>query len=328
MNNSILKTLLKEYEQKKLRAEIELEQRKEDLISSNKELEKIENSLNKCGIELARATLFSNQNLIDSLKEKIESLKKEKEKLVNKLNIIFSPDYDCKKCSDTGFVIYGGKTILCNCIKQKIFDIQYNRSNLSNSDNNTFENFDINIYSNKPDEKLYNSKLSPKENIELIKRISQNFIDNFENPNEKNLLFTGNTGLGKTFLSNCIANELLKKGKTVLYQTSPVLFDTIMDYRFGKNNIPDNFYENILNVDLLIIDDLGTECMNSMKFTELFNIINTRLLNQNSRITKTIISTNLTLNNLYETYDERIVSRFVGYYNICKFFGEDLRFKK
>ena len=84
----------------------------------------------------------------------------------------------------------------------------------------------------------------------------------------------------------------------------------------------------MLNVDLLIIDDLGTECMNSMKFSELFNIINTRLLNSNNKMTKTIISTNLSLQNLFSTYDERIVSRIVGNYNICYFFGDDIRFKK
>ena len=132
---------------------------------------------------------------------------------------------------------------------------------------------------------------------------------------------------GKTFMSNCIANEILKKGKTVLYQTAPVMLDTIIDYRFNKGNISRDFYDNILNVDLLIIDDLGTETINNMKFTELFNIINTRLLNCHKQ-TKTIISTNLSLDNLFSTYDERIVSRIVGNYDICYFFGDDIRFKK
>ena len=284
--------------------------------------------MNKCGIELVKGVMSSNQVLVNEINQKITTLKKEKEKIINKFNIELSPNYECKICCDTGFVTNNNSTELCNCIKQKMLDIQYNTSNLSNIDHDTFENFNIDIFSDKTDVNLYGSKLSPRDNIKLIKKISDNFITNFDDPNEKNLLFTGNSGLGKTYLSNCIANELLKKGKTVLYQTSPVLFDTIIDYRFGKNNVPDDFYENILNTDLLIIDDLGTECMNTMKFTELFNIINTRLLNQNSRITKTIISTNLTLNNLYNTYDERIVSRFVGYYNICKFYGDDLRFKK
>ena len=105
------------------------------------------------------------------------------------------------------------------------------------------------------------------------------------------------------------------------------MLDTIIDYRFGKSNVDKSMYDNLLSVDLLIIDDLGTECMNQMKFSELFNIINTRLLNQN-HTTKTIISTNLSLKNLYNNYDERIVSRIVGNYNMCYFFGDDIRFKK
>ena len=86
--------------------------------------------------------------------------------------------------------------------------------------------------------------------------------------------------------------------------------------------------DNLLNVDLLIIDDLGTETINSMKYTELFTIINTRLLNQNQKITKTIISTNLDLKTIFSVYNERIGSRIIGNYNIYKFFGDDIRFKK
>ena len=86
--------------------------------------------------------------------------------------------------------------------------------------------------------------------------------------------------------------------------------------------------DNILKVDLLIIDDLGTEGINNMKFSELFTILNSRILNQNNKITKTIISTNLNLQNLSKVYGERIFSRFIGNYNICYFFGEDLRLKK
>ena len=129
-------------------------------------------------------------------------------------------------------------------------------------------------------------------------------------------------------MSNCIAAELLKKGKTVIYQTAPVLLESVIDFKMNRQkNLNNDFYQSILECDLLIIDDLGTECINNMKFSELFNIINSRLLNSNNKITKTIISTNLNLDNLFSTYDERIVSRLVGNYNICHFFGEDLRFK-
>lgn len=128
-------------------------------------------------------------------------------------------------------------------------------------------------------------------------------------------------------MSNCIANSLLKEGKTVLYQTAPVLLETVINNKMDKN-INSDFYKNVLESDLLIIDDLGTECINSMKLSELFTILNTRLLNLNSKVTKTIISTNLNINNIFNNYEERIGSRIAGYYEIYYFFGEDLRFKR
>ncbi len=130
-------------------------------------------------------------------------------------------------------------------------------------------------------------------------------------------------------MSNCIASELLKKGKTVIYQTAPVLLETVIDYKMNRQKNPNNdFYQSVLDCDLLIIDDLGTESINSMKLSELFTILNTRILNLNSKITKTIISTNLNINDIFKNYEERIGSRIAGYYDIYYFFGEDLRFRK
>lgn len=130
-------------------------------------------------------------------------------------------------------------------------------------------------------------------------------------------------------MSNCIAQELLKKGKTVLYQTAPVLLESVIDYKMSKQKNPqDNICQSVLNVDLLIIDDLGTESLNSMKLSELFTILNTRILNLNHKITKTIISSNLNIKDIFDSYEERIGSRIAGYYDIYYFFGNDLRFKK
>lgn len=95
-----------------------------------------------------------------------------------------------------------------------------------------------------------------------------------------------------------------------------------------EKNLYDNIYKSILESDLLIIDDLGTESLNSMKLSELFTIINTRILNLNNKITKTIISTNLNINDIFRNYEERIGSRIVGHYDLYYFIGEDLRFKK
>lgn len=129
-------------------------------------------------------------------------------------------------------------------------------------------------------------------------------------------------------MSNCIARELLKRGKTVLYQTAPVLLDTVIDYKMNKQkDYKEDILKSVLGCDLLIIDDLGTESLNSMKLSELFNIINTRILNLNQKITKTIISTNLSIKDIFNNYEERIGSRIAGYYDIYCFFGDDLRFK-
>lgn len=331
MSNSILKNLLKEYEQKRLTALLDLDKRKQELYASNKRLEEIDLELNLFALNTAKSILSSsNTSSLEELKNKVDALKKEKQLIFNQLHIdesFFKPYFECCYCEDTGYIKDGHQFTLCNCIKQKLFDIEYNKSNIGNLQKDNFKNFNLDLYSNNINEAVYGSNLSPRDNIKNISDIALSFINNFDSTNEKNLLFLGNTGLGKTFLSNCIANEILKKGKTVLYQTAPVMLDTIIDYRFNKIQNSD-IYENILDVDLLIIDDLGTECMNSMKFSELFNVINTRLLNQNHHITKTIISTNLNLQELSQKYDERIFSRFVGYYNICRFFGEDIRFKK
>lgn len=332
MDSSTLKNLLIEYDRKKVSEEKQAEHRKQELYEKEPRLQEIENNLSKLAISTTKSLINNNDSdILKKLQVQIDNLKIKKQKILKDLAIsedYLLPQYECKICKDTGYVTNSDFTSsMCTCLKQKIFDIEYNKSNITNLKSQTFENFSDLLYSDEIDENKYHVKISPRDNIKKIKELCHSFINNFDNPNEKNLLFSGNTGLGKTFLSSCIANDLLHKQKNVLYQTAPIMLDTIIDYRFGKSNVDKTIYDNILTVDLLIIDDLGTECMNGMKFTELFNIINSRLLNQN-HITKTIISTNLSLKNLYDNYDERIVSRIVGNYNICYFFGDDIRFKK
>ena len=330
MNTVVLSTLLKEYEKKRLYAEKDLESRKNKLYIDNPRLQEIDDELSKIGISTAKALIMSNSTeLLNDLNIKVSELKKEKAEILNKLNLpddYLLPNYSCKLCNDTGYIQNNYNSTMCNCLKQEIYNIEYNKSNIANLETQNFENFSLEKYSDKIDKEKYNSEISPRENISLIRDICINFINNFDDPKEKNLLFTGNTGLGKTFLSSCIAKEMIQRDKTVLYQTAPIMLDTIIDYKFNKNNSSDETYKNLLDVDLLIIDDLGTESLNNVKFTELFNIINTRLLNQNNKCLKTIISTNLSLPILNKTYGERIISRLIGDYNICRFFGEDIRF--
>ena len=326
-----LKEILSQYDQKKLKAEMDAVKRKENLYEKYPKLQQIENKIISLTLSNAKELIKNNdKTLLVSANEEIKKLREEKNKLLKSLDIpenYFEPNYECSLCKDTGYVTNSDFTVtMCTCLKQRLYNEQFNEANMSNLDTQNFSTFSDQYYSDKVDKEKYPANISPRENINLIKDICIKFINNFDDKAQKNLLFTGNTGLGKTFLSSCIANEIIKKGKNVLYQTAPVMLDSIIDYRFGKTK-DSNIIDSILNVDLLIIDDLGTESMNNMKFAELFNIINTRLLNQ-KKITKTIISTNLNLNNLYKNYDERIVSRIVGYYDICYFFGEDIRFKK
>ena len=335
MDNSLLKQVLKEYDEKRTRAVQAAEERKKDLMSVNPRLQEIDKELTLNSIQISKSILVSDSKekatLLANLKKKNNSLIKEKNDFIKNLskeNNYLNPHFECKLCKDTGYVQKDGKLVMCSCLKQRIFDIAYNKSNMGNLERENFSSFNIRIFSDKADKALYKSDISPRENMQVIREKVKSFIENFDDPEEKNLIFTGNTGVGKTFLTNCIANEMLKLGKTVLYQTAPVMFDEINDAKFGRENARFDLYENILNVDLLIIDDLGTEKITDSKVTELFTIINTRLLNQNHKITKTIISTNLNVDELFKTYTTRIGSRLAGNYRFLRFFGDDLRFKK
>lgn len=329
MNRTTLKSVLIEYDKKRRHAQEIAENYKKSLYQEFPDLANIDEKINSLALSsMKEIALNSDKQLLEEFHKQMALLKSQKEELLNSIGekaTFILPHYECSNCEDTGYITQDGKTQMCNCLKQKIYDIEYNKSNMNSLEKQNFKNFNMQLYSTEPNLEKYQSDISPQENMKLILNICQNFVKDFDKIEEKNLLFTGKTGLGKTFLSSCIANELLKQGKTILYQTASVMLDTIIDYRFGKVNSSKDIYDHLLNVDLLIIDDLGTEGTNQMKLVELFNVINSRLLNS-KKVTKTIISTNLSLQALFESYDERIVSRLVGNYNICYFFGEDIRF--
>ncbi len=333
MDQSLLNQILHEYELKREKAYREAEERKNELIRINPKLAEIEKQISSNAIKISKEILSSDNKtaLINDLKKQNNKLIKEKNTFIKELtqtNNYLYPHFDCKMCKDTGYILKDGISTFCSCLKQRMYDIAYNKSNMGNLERENFSNFDLRFFSGSQNVEKYKSDLSPRENIQILREKAYSFIENFDNPDEKNLVFSGNTGTGKTFLTNCIASELLKNGKTVLYQTAPVMFDEIINEKFEKNESSFNLFENILNVDLLIIDDLGAEKISDTKITDLFTIINTRLLNQNHKITKTIISTNLTIDELFKTYTSRIGSRLAGNYRFLRFYGDDLRLKR
>ena len=201
MNNSILNDLLKQFEQKRLNNLRDVENRKKKLYLSNPKLQEIDDKFRDISINTTKIILQKKpKNILNDYMNEIEKLKKEKENLLNSLNIpkdYLLLKYDCNICKDTGFVYENGKSIMCNCLKQKIYNIEYNQKNINNIDNQTFNNFNISLFSDKIDEKKYNSNISPRDNIIDIKNAAENFILNFDNVETKNLIFSGGTGLRK-----------------------------------------------------------------------------------------------------------------------------------
>ncbi|MGL5694882.1 MAG: ATP-binding protein, partial [Peptostreptococcaceae bacterium] len=278
------------------------------------------------GLKLARLVLANpndKENILNESKIRMSELKTKKEDLLKKYKVpewYLDPQYHCNTCNDRGFLKNGHK---CNCLKQEIINNAYKMSNLSRVlDSQNFSTLDASIFST---EKLPGSNTSPFENILEIVSICELFIMEFDKDNGENLLFYGDTGLGKTFMCNCIAKELLDKGHVVIYQTAFKMFEIIEDYKFknGDSRISKDNYENLFDCDLLIIDDLGTELTNSFTNSELFNIINTRLLSGK----KTIISTNLSPMQLGSEYAQRIFSRVFDRFKMVKFIGKDLRWE-
>lgn len=198
MSNDVLNSLLKEYEQRKLRAEIDLDKRKADLYNRLPELQKIEDELNKLSIETAK-NLLNNKGNIADFEKKVEDLKYKKACILHDANIqpdYLKPNYSCKICNDTGYVTDENyKTEMCSCLKQRLLDISFNKSNMSNLDKENFDTFNSDLYSNDVDVAKYKFNISPRSNILNIKEKCIEFVNNFDNPEYKNLLFSGNTGL-------------------------------------------------------------------------------------------------------------------------------------
>ena len=221
------------------------------------------------------------------------------------------PIYTCNECKDTGYV----EGVKCRCLKQAIIRHLYKQSNIENILKK--ENFDTLTYD------LYDDTEIPV--MEGIIKSFKDYVRDF-NDEYANLLFYGGVGVGKTFLTNCIAKELLEQGHSVLYFTAFQLFDTLAKYAFRSGEVSesiDRVHEDIFDCDLLIIDDLGTELTNAFVLTQLFLIINERDLRNRS----TIISTNLSIEELSERYSERVFSRIYGKYRMIKPDIKDLRIK-
>lgn len=324
MYNRILKEISLDYERKRDRKIREREVRRQKVYKTLPVVEKIEEEIFRTGLAMTKNVLGNPEGyerLAEEAREKMEKLSMRKAILLTEANIkpeYMELDYDCETCRDTGYLEDGSQ---CHCLRQELVSRAYEMSNIQEAlKRENFNSFDIGVFT---DEKFEDFELSPRENMLDIAGLAQTFIKNFDRKDGMNLLFYGSTGLGKTFLSNCIAKELLDQNKIVIYQTAFTILEIIERHRFGRGDRRFNeFQYNLLfEADLLIIDDLGTEVGNTFTNAEIFNIVNTRILANK----KTLISTNLTPNEISEIYTDRVFSRILDKFLPLEFYGPDLR---
>lgn len=199
MSDDVLNSLLKEYEQKKIKAELDLEKRKSDLYKKIPKLQEIDDKINSLSIKTAKELLVNNSDSLEQLKKDVEQLKFLKSCVLAENNIdstYLKPFYNCSLCKDTGYITDSNyRSSMCSCLKQRLLDISFNKSNMSNLDKENFDNFNENIFSDDVDIAKYRFNISPRTNIKNIKQKCIEFVENFDSPDSKNLLFTGNTGL-------------------------------------------------------------------------------------------------------------------------------------
>jgi len=265
--------------------------------------------------------LEGDDNALAELRDELSALSERRLRLLEEHGFptdYMEPIYTCPDCKDTGFI--GQEK--CHCFRQASIDLLYSQSNLTDIlEKENFQTFRMDYYSDEITDAV--TGLTSLQTITRAVEESKDFIRKFSYEYQ-NLLFYGSTGIGKTFLTHCIAKELLETSHSVLYFSAVQLFEELARMTFSRTEHTSSIQEDIINCDLLIIDDLGTEIVNTFVSSQLFTCMDTR----DSLKKSTIISTNLSLQTIRDTYSERIFSRLSSKYKIMKLFGNDIRLQK
>ena len=323
LTNTQYDQIMRGYQDRQLKRQQLIDTRREEIATKIPKITELDAQIASLSVRRARQLLDGDASALTDLHDQIQTLSARKQECLQNAGYpadYFQPPYTCPDCHDTGFI--GDEK--CHCFKQAMVDLLYRQSNIHEVlERENFDTFDIRYYS---DAKNRNLGISPRENMQAVLNTCHDFIDHFDEQ-ARNLLFYGDTGVGKTFLTNCVARELLNTSHTVIYLTAFHLVDILQNNTFGNDDMDDsdeNMFHYILDCDLLIIDDLGTELNNAFVTSQLFLCINERLLARKS----TVISTNLSLDELQNEYSERIFSRLISNYEIMLILGDDIRIKK
>lgn len=284
-------------------------------------LKEIDKELKNAGSHMLKETLRrrgeDRDKLVKEFKEHYANLEKEKQSILDNAGIsqdMLKPKFRCRLCEDTG--IYKDKE--CKCMKKRRIEKMYTLSNIhENMKEQNFEKFDSSLFSKEP---ILNGVSQYDRILEISDTCREGIAGMEKTPFYA--LFMGGVGLGKTFLCSCLAKFAMEMGYSVVYATAYDIADVLVKVKFNRATGEDYETLDLINsCDLLIVDDLGTEGINSATNTEIFTVINNRLLNKKSLI----ISTNLSLKDINRIYGERVFSRFMGGFKMCQFIGRDLR---
>ena len=295
-----------------------LQQREAEIYEKIPEIKEIDVNLRKLGFQLAKSVMGGADVEVSLEKIREESRKLDETKLKALEENGYPKDYllikyDCDICKDEGFV----DGIMCKCFEKTLKEEAYKYSNLPLlMDSRTFDDFNLDLY---PDD---GSDFSPRKVMEAVFEFCKDYAKDYSDKSE-NLFLYGGTGLGKTFLSSCIAKVVLDEGYSVFYQPAYKIFPIFEELRFGDRDkdILRMQTDEIFKTDLLIIDDLGTELTTTYTAEVFFDLLNSRINDKK----QTIINTNLSLAEVQKVYSERITSRIIGNFVQLKFLGEDIR---
>jgi DNA replication protein DnaC len=308
----------REFDMKYIKSRDEAMKRRDELHSRFPELRSIDDALAETGMRVFRETMAGKEGL----DERLAVIRSETEELkaIRSQWLVYHGypadytdiKYECDLCHDTGSVGLS----MCVCMKRALTLAGYESSGIGNLiKTQSFETFDISYYSD--DKEAF-------ENIKLVLAKCRSYADSFS-ADSPNLLFRGDTGLGKTHLSTSIAKTVIERGFDVVYDTAQNIFSCFESERFGRSeNASDKNTSRFFECDLLIFDDLGAEMSNQFTVSCLYNIINTRI-NCNRPM---IINTNLKIDELRRRYSDRITSRLFGEFQPLQFMGTDIRAKK
>jgi len=303
-------------EQRRMHRENEYEARKARLCRDVSGLAEVYSGLMACAGRITKAVIEGDEAGIDRARAEAHALNRRKLDLLHNAGLGTSELSNaplCGKCGDSGFV--GAAPCVC-------FDEEYKRQQsreltaMMKGGLHDFRDFDLGLYSDEEDEAL---GISPRENMRNNLYILKEYAASFA-PGQRGLALIGDTGLGKTFLSGCIAGEVSARGYSVAYESAYVIFSLLEDQKFGRGGDEDKT-KRFFECDLLILDDLGCEMPGAFAAAALYNLVNTRLLNRRPAI----INTNLTLAELRTRYSPQVYSRIAGEYDVVFLFGQDVR---